>query len=150
MWRIESRLEMLAMPLRPEQFKDLLRYHKIAYHYTPKENVESILANGLDPKYAGSSGWSGKPNFVYLWTHYEPEFLLEAGEGEPATASLAIDLSQLDPDKIYPDDDYVSEYLEGMQGDDADNMTWNSMQYGRFAYAGIIPPKAITFDRYIG
>lgn len=152
MWRIESRFEMLAMPLRQDQFKEMLRFYTKAYHYTPTKNVKSILANGIDPKYAGLMA-NGQPGLVYLFIGgNEPHYL----EG-PDMSCLEIDLTQLNPELFYPDDDWwetaydnnAENIYEGRDPIDLDDeyaTTEDSVLSGRFAYAGVIPPGAISLD----
>lgn len=148
---------MLAA-VEPSEFERFIRsYGSIAYHYTQKSNVESILAHGLDPQRSRAKSPTEKFGQIYLFTKgSEPYWLINPDTG--TTSRIAVNLKMLDPAKIEPDDDLLLQFdnawdsvfhsnewpdvLPTAQEDDARLSLWD----GQFAYRGVIPPDAVSYD----
>lgn len=123
---------------------------KFLYHTTGLKNLPSIEKYGLDPEKA--AGWSrvdGKmieARPIYLAVdQLQSEAYGSYFEGQRAVV-LQIDVSQLDKDKLGPDD--VD--LPGMLDQEGDDREWNEVSWeeslkicGQCTYDGVIPPSAI-------
>ncbi|WP_455233297.1 hypothetical protein [Geopseudomonas aromaticivorans] len=118
------------------------------YHMTARDNLESILSNGLDPSFTQSSQTA-----IYLtdgrftacnYTHMRPD---------REHVLLAIDVAELDRRLLEPDDYELRDVLEMMGEEDRQAMgmfSWKDASWqqslalcSQVAYAGVIAPQAI-------
>lgn len=82
------------------------------YHGTDEATARRALSEGLKPrsKSGRKSHWGkfeSHPDLVYLTRFWPGYFALNACGDAPRFGLVEVDLSQVDPDKLYPDEDYV-------------------------------------------
>jgi len=136
------------------------------YHGTSETIARQALTQGLLPRdFSGvESVWSdcpSCPDYVYLTTAYAPYFALNASDDK--LGIVEIDLDCLDPDELYPDEDFLEQATRG-KGPAPEGLTmeerteWfrdnlvNFQRYwadsldglGNAAHYGAIPASAIT------
>ena len=86
------------------------------FHGTSETAARRILKEGLSPRgLSRETAWPDCPSrtdAVYLTTSYAPYFAAQASEDENADI-LEIDVSMLDTDLMYPDEDYIEQATRG-------------------------------------
>lgn len=127
------------------------------YHGTSDLKYPLISESGLRPRGNRPSEWTGQashPEMVYITDSYPHVFGVQTGR--PITAAFEIDVRQLDPRRLYPDEDYlVQKHLvaeaEGMTLHDVAKSKLRQFQglwrdslgeLGTCCYHGRIPPSA--------
>lgn len=138
----------------------------VVYHGSSAAHLESVRTQGLVPRGAKPSQWEdepSRPDMIYLTDSY-PHFFGTKG-GNLLTVAYEIDLSLLDPYRLFPDEDYLAQ--KGLVAEspgesvmatarrmvDAFFNEWrNSLtELGTCCYRGRIPASAIRrccrFDR---
>jgi len=136
------------------------------FHSAPADRAELILAEGLLPwdqgpgtRFVDELEWEfhePRPGHVYLSTSSDPV--------EPDHVVFAVDPRQLDPQRVNPDEDWVSEgsgrFLMGRMfgdgdgtlgemaeafglGDDPQHSRASLEEFGAVAYRGAVPPSAV-------
>lgn len=127
------------------------------YHGTSIDRLESILKNGLAPRENGESNWTkypSVPGHVYLTTAYPFYFACMAKTDSDDTRAvvLEIDSQRLDPERIYPDEDFISQALQDMKNHQSyaerieeyrDSWKHSIEHLGNCSYRGTIPASAI-------
>ena len=87
------------------------------YHGTSETIARQALTRGLLPRNLSGveSVWDdypSNPEFVYVTTAYAPYFALHAA-GDSKLGIVEIDLDCLDPDELYPDEDFLEQVTQG-------------------------------------
>lgn len=81
------------------------------YHGTSEKNLDRIMKNGLTPRYENPSRWENYPSrtdMVYLTSAYPFYFAVKAAQEDGSRALVVeVDLDLLDPDELYPDEDFI-------------------------------------------
>lgn len=132
------------------------------YHGTCASNLDSILKNGIKPRGRKKGNWESYPSkkdMVYLTVAYAPYFAICSCEKSQTALILEIDLSLLDEDKLYPDEDFVAQVLAYQNNTDIDtyhdhvsnNLDLFKSCYqdsldglGNISYKGTVPSSSIT------
>lgn len=119
------------------------------YHGTPRENLESILQNGLDPE----SAKQGAGSAVYLGIDFytASNYAGMHGKNQEEWVVFRVDTTYLDPDYAEPDDGEFQEFLDELDEDspwyglDWDDLSWeDSLEHSwQIRYTAVIPPEAI-------
>lgn len=122
---------------------------------------------GLTPRWQRKSNWdiASHPDHVYLTCTYALHYAYAARDGRQGIhlGLVEIETDDLDVDKLMPDEDAIAQVWQLNNNNDLtlnekteyvrDNMErfnkkfnyeWSLNKLGNCAYAGIIPPKAIT------
>jgi len=170
-----------AMAIDPEVLCEHVKKRgRYLHHVTPREAVPSVLEQGLVPgSQLGHRQHGGffetRADHVYLSDLLTVAVVEIPGE----RALLAVDLCQLNPELIDPDEDMVQQsfwssggrwldhdehppirqmeegsevqgqdgalasWAEETEGFDAPQITAKSLNEGRIAYSGVVPPAAI-------
>jgi len=140
-----------------DKLKPYLIKGKYLYHYTPTHNLDEIQEEGLIPlKYPNSfykKGIQGVflTNKSSLYGANLPQDLMdimddyyENEEDEKPIVRLTIDVTQLNPNKITWDDDYImNQYKWNKANTDEDKIIESIDIWGAIAYEGIISPEHI-------
>lgn len=142
---------------------------RLIYHGTDAETARLILEQGILPRSrTGKSQWNtpSHPEHVYLTRYYAGYFGYQASDGGPI-GIIEVDLDQLDPACLYPDEDFVEQTLRAMgtldpeiAGDEFLRARTLAIRHeieqyqtlweasldglGNVAHRGPIPPSAIT------
>lgn len=86
------------------------------YHGTTEEIARKSLTRGLLPRElsGAESVWDcpSCPEYVYLTTGYAPYFALNASKDDK-WGIIEVDLDCLDPDEMYPDEDFLEQATRG-------------------------------------
>lgn len=132
------------------------------YHGTSARHLKDTLAHGLRPRGIGAGQWSeypSRPDLVYLTTAYPFFFGFHATEEDSGDHILVVEVDDLDPDNLLPDEDFVSQSLAHMKKesfedfhddvrDDLESYAhhWEDSLngLGNCAYKGTIAPNQIT------
>src|SRR6266852_8190880 len=88
------------------------------YHGTNESSARRALKRGILPReMSGKKGnWKdtvqSNPSMVYLTVAYAPYFAVLTTDFEKErVAIIQIDLDKLDPDRLYPDEDFIEQAL---------------------------------------
>ncbi len=86
------------------------------YHGTSETIARQALTRGLLPRNLSGveSVWEdfpSSPDYVYITTAYAPYFALHASDDR--VGIVEIDLDCLDPDELYPDEDFLEQVTHG-------------------------------------
>lgn len=121
------------------------------YHGTNGRWLNNILRTGIEPRgnRAARDNWKhvehrSNRKCVYLTDSYAPYFAHNAcdpaREGEVA-AVIEIAVDRLDPDALYPDEDFLEQVSRGQDGDDR-SMSQRTLSYRRrqFEFRETISP----------
>lgn len=134
------------------------------YHGTIALHEEAILAEGIRPSRDGGNApetWPTRPGYVYLTDvngfHYACSAAIY-NECKHDALIVEVATSCLDPDLLYPDDEYLAQHAGALTKDNTKHALdprfdpldhkaqWvESLQkLGSVGYRGIVPPNAIT------
>lgn len=86
------------------------------YHGTIFKNLKTILSEGIRPRgLDGFTNWvenPSHPEMVYLSTAYPFYFAQCAGTRHKKFVIFEIDFESLDPDNLYPDEDFIFQSIK--------------------------------------
>ena len=139
------------------------RLPRFLYHGTHLSNLESVLAGGLHPRGEAPSSWleqPSRPDCVYLTANQGFAYGRVNNE-DGKVAVFEVELSSLNKRLLYPDEDYIADYLAHQPGsggtyhDLLPVVIKNISSYRKFwkksiegmgsvAHRGVIPLRAIT------
>jgi hypothetical protein len=136
------------------------------YHGTSEWAAKQALKVGLKPRgTSGRNNWKhsvpSNPKCVYLTDIYGPYFAMCATREGSKAAILEVETDELDFELLWPDEDFLEQATHGKDNVPGDMKTrtlyyrkrakdypggWHlSIKHlGTCAYAGVIPPSAIT------
>jgi len=149
-----------------ESFNKELKNHliddKYLYHYTLQWNLDDILNDGLIPNkninYDEGTNGVFMTNKNSLYSANLPQRLMDEqnefyeshedenyDENEKPIIKLTIDISKLDEELFYPDDDYLKNSYNYNKAKSFDEQLIESLEiWGSISYRGIIDPKYIV------
>ena len=144
------------------RLKPYLIEGKYLYHYTPTYNLNDIKEEGLTPRKNPNSFYKNGIKGVFLTNKTSlyganlPQDLMdlmdeyyENEEGEKPIVRLTIDVTQLNPNKITWDDDYImNQYKFNKANVDKDKIIESIDIWGTITYKGIIPPEFIINEDF--
>jgi hypothetical protein len=108
------------------------------YHGTTARWLKNVLRVGLEPRgrRTARNNWKhvphgSNPRCVYLTNSYAPYFAHNACRPNDAAAIVEIAVDRLDPDALYPDEDFLEQVSRGgLDGLPADrSMSWRTLHY---------------------
>jgi hypothetical protein len=89
------------------------------YHGTDSKNRNNIKREGLIPRVSGEGTWTqipSRPGFIYFTRAYAL-YYADAGGGSHSNATIfRTELAKLDETHLYPDEDFLSQVLNCVQG----------------------------------
>ena len=144
------------------RLKPYLIEGKYLYHYTPTYNLNDIKEEGLIPRKNPNSFYKNGIKGVFLTNKTSlyganlPQDLMdlmdeyyENEEGEKPIVRLTIDVTQLNPNKITWDDDYImNQYKFNKANVDKDKIIESIDIWGTISYKGLIPPELIINEDF--
>lgn len=95
-----------------------IRLPRFLYHGTHLSNLESVLAGGLHPRGEAPSSWPEQPNrpdCVYLTANQGFAYGRVNNE-DGKVAVFEVELASLNKRLLYPDEDFVADYLAHQPG----------------------------------
>lgn len=114
------------------------------YHLTPKSKLANILKEGLDPKYSKSS-----LKAIFLTDDLFTAFNYASMKDERKFVVLAVDVKNLNPKELGPDNYELQDWLES-KSNNTDHENWNEVDWefslekvNQVAYYGIIDPSLL-------
>jgi hypothetical protein len=145
-----------------ERLKPYFIGGKYLYHYTPTYNMVDIQEEGLIPRKNPNSFYYGGIEGIFLtnksslYSANLPQNLMdlmdkyyEKEEDEKPIVRLTIDVTQLNPNKITWDDDYImNSYKWNKALTDEGKIIESIDMWGAITYKGIIPPKFIINEDF--
>lgn len=136
-----------------DKLKPYLIKGKYLYHYTPTHNLDEIQEEGLIPRKYPNSFYEKGIQGVFLTNKSSlyganlPQDLMDLmddyyeneEDDEKPIVRLTIDVTQLNPNKITWDDDYImNQYKWNKSNGDEDKIIESIDMWGTIAYEGII------------
>jgi hypothetical protein len=101
--------------LTEETYRKLVTKHPFWFHVTPKENLASILRDGLragDPRTLYGESLQSRPDCTYFMNDYEGHWCWDYTNLDTDTGvMLAVDLRLIERERILPDEDDLSEAM---------------------------------------
>lgn len=151
--------------LRKKLFKYLWSHHpslpsgKYIYHGTSDAKSPAVRKNGLRPRGNNPSEWElleSHPQMVYLTDSYPHVFGTQTGSS--VTVAFEIDITQLDPRRLYPDEDFLVQknLVAAVAGRSIHDVAkakvkafqsrWidSLLELGTCCYSGRVPPYAFV------
>jgi hypothetical protein len=145
----------------------LIWYHSSMklYHGTSERFLSQILSKGIRPRRTSSGNWKdypSRPDMVYLTTAYPFYFGSTAVKDDERILVLEIDTRHLNENRLYPDEDFISQLMSREQGkrlqevhglvrDQLEKVKhfWKDSveRLGNCAHKGTVPVQSIT--RYV-
>ena len=159
-----NRQESIRRILREEldnllnKLKPYLIEGNYLYHYTPTYNLEDIKEEGLIPRKNPNSFYKNGIEGIFLTNksslyganlpqdlmNFMDEYYENEEEDEKPIVRLTIDITQLNPNKITWDDDYIMNlYKWNKAKTDEDKIIESIDIWGTISYKGLIPPELI-------
>ena len=95
-----------------------IRLPRFLYHGTHLSNLESVLAGGLHPRGEAPSSWPeqpSRPDCVYLTANQGFAYGRVNNEDDKV-AVFEVELASLNKRLLYPDEDFVADYLAHQPG----------------------------------
>lgn len=136
---------------------------KYLYHYTPTYNLDDIKEKGLIPRKPPNSFYKDGIEGIFLTNksslysanlpqnlmNLMDEYYENGEEYEKPIVRLTIDVTQLNPDKITWDDDYImNQYKWNKANTDEDKIIESIDIWGTISYKGLIPPELIINEDF--
>ena len=133
------------------------------YHYTPTYNLDDIKEEGLIPRKTPNSFYKDGIQGIFLTNksslysanlpqnlmNLMDEYYENGEEDEKPIVRLTIDVTQLNPDKITWDDDYImNQYKWNKANTDEDKIIESIDIWGTISYKGLIPPELIINEDF--
>jgi len=153
-----------------EEFNNLLKRlkpylinGKYLYHYTPTYNLDDIKEEGLIPRKTPNSFYKDGIEGIFLTNNSSlysanlpqdlmnlmDEYYENGEEDEKPIVRLTVDVTQLNPNKITWDDDYImNQYKWNKANTDEDKIIESIDIWGTISYKGLIPPKLIINEDF--
>ncbi len=140
------------------RLKPYLIEGKYLYHYTPTYNLDDIEEEGLIPRKNPNSFYKDGIEGIFLTNksslyganlpqdlmNLMDEYYENGEEEEKPIVRLTIDITQLNPNKITGDDDYIMNlYKWNKFRTDEDKIIESIDIWGTISYKGLIPPELI-------
>jgi len=145
------------------RLKPYLIEGKYMYHYTPTYNLDDIKEEGLIPRKTPNSFYKDGIQGIFLTNksslysanlpqnlmNLMDEYYENGEEDEKPIVRLTIDVTQLNPDKITWDDDYImNQYKWNKVNTDEDKIIESIDIWGTISYKGLIPPELIINEDF--
>jgi hypothetical protein len=145
------------------RLKPYLIEGKYMYHYTPTYNLDDIKEEGLIPRKTPNSFYKDGIQGIFLTNksslysanlpqnlmNLMDEYYENGEEDEKPIVRLTIDVTQLNPDKITWDDDYImNQYKWNKANTDEDKIIESIDIWGTISYKVLIPPELIINEDF--
>jgi hypothetical protein len=166
----DANLQESIIKVLREEFNNLLNRlkpylieGKYLYHYTPTYNLDDIKEEGLIPRKTPNSFYKDGIEGIFLTNksslysanlpqdlmNLMDEYYENGEEEEKPIVRLTVDVTQLNPNKITWDDDYImNQYKWNKSNTDEDKIIESIDIWGTISYKGLIQPELIINEDF--